>query len=862
MSETEYSYATSILTSKSPEQAAGIISKSVEGMQTLIERQLIGWYGKYTQLLQKHNQELQNLFQEGAGIFNHEEMEQYQGFQAMWNCLLNSVQVEVNANEKFFKTLKVETIAPLKDFFGNDVRYSEFLMNAQEVQGLSEQTRHNKMDAEVEWNMKAPQIFENFENIKKYELQLLFNSVYSFMNGLNTKSSKNLSNGENSVNYLLSSFKLDKEMQNYLKYIMQRNDFKVLRRSRTGSVFMPKNSSPQKHTKTASEDFGGTSASQPSKADKRTSKLKSKFGSIFGMKNKTRKSGAVNEQESLQSSVGARNALTDSLGNALNRSATSFGRNSRARLRSLSSVAEPKGTPGLTQSTLQEKLSREMVPGYQASSLGTQPTSSSQHYPQNRQPLHQKPVGVSSQTYPNQFAQRDERPPTVPKQQDSNRELPKPASFSSAPLSPRHAPTRNTEVNTSPNIVKYGGDSSENEESNSKALFDNRQKTHNKEAALPPKDASDRVFDNSSKNPPQIRGAPVLQEYNTPPDLDQSNVFQPAANDASNEKQAAAAPSAQHASMPPSPPPTRKVANDTRTSHKHVWPDRKSLNSQAFNNLPPARASVLQQPGAAPLSRQDTGASLLRSDETFRHFASSGYVESSGLNCSIAEVINVRFENDTLVKSQKVGEVAFNYNNKDTTEDKRPFDVQIPFSFDKVITNTMFVERLKESIFRINPAPIVSRTLGGLKFLTNESTPPIIIQQIWKHEENQSSLMISLKLNENYADELMLQNLIVSVALKDCKTLVASSKPQGSFNESKNRITWRYNAPVNLSSSNPQEKLIARFSTVGKGAESDSGVQIKFSIENPPEGAPIVAGDGRPITCVKNLISGTYSGHT
>ena len=861
MSETEYSYGTSILTSKSPEQAAGIISKSVEGMQTLVGRQLIGWYGKYTQLLQKHNQELLNLFQEGTGIFNNEEMEQYQGFQAMWNCLLNSVQVEVNANEKFFKTLKVETTAPLRDFFGNDVRYSEFLINAQEVQELSEQMGHNRKNAEVEWNMKAPQIFDNFENIKKYEFQLLFNSVYSFLNGLNAKSSKNLSNGENSVNYLLSSFKLDKEMQNYLKYIMQRNDFKVVRRSRAGSVFMPKSSSPHKHTKTASEDFGGASASQPSKADKRTSKLKSKFGSIFGMKNKTRKSSVANEQESLQSSVGARNALTDSLGNALNRSTTSFGRNSRARLRSLSSVAaEPKDTLGLTQSILQEKLSREGVPG--GVSLGTQPASASQQYPQNRQTLNQKPVGVSSQTYPNQH--RTEQPSLVPKQESFNRDFSKPVSFSSAPLSPRHAPTRNTEVTNSPNIVKYGGDSSESEEPHLEAFSNNLQKPHNKEAVAPLKYADERIFENNSQNLPQHGGAPVSQEYNTRPNFGQSVAYHPQTNDTLERNQAAAVPSSQHLSMPPSPPPTRKVINDTKTPQKQpsIRADRKSMNPQTFNNLPPARNSVIQAPGNAPLTRQDTGTSLLRSDETFRHFASSGYVESSGLNCSIAEVINVRFENDNLVKSQKVGEVAFNYNNKDTAEELRPFDVKIPFSFDRVITNTMFMERIRENIFRISPTPIVSRTLGGLKFLTNESVPPVIIQQIWKHEENQSSLMISLKLNENYADEISLQNLIVSVALKDCKTLVASSKPQGSFNESKNRITWRYNTPVKLSSSNPQEKLIARFSTAGKGAESDSGVQIKFSIENPPEETPIVAGDGRPITCVKNLISGTYSGHT
>ena len=143
----------------------------------------------------------------------------------------------------------------------------------------------------------------------------------------------------------------------------------------------------------------------------------------------------------------------------------------------------------------------------------------------------------------------------------------------------------------------------------------------------------------------------------------------------------------------------------------------------------------------------------------------------------------------------------------------------------------------------------------------NEEQVPIIVQQIWKYEDHQSSLMINLRLNTGI-EKLVLNNVVISVALnEDVETLSASSKPQGSFNKDKNRITWRYNQPLVLGGGVREEKLIARFMTNGKGSEHESGVQVKFQLQEPIKYVSIYE-DGEEIPVVRNMVSGSYSGHT
>jgi hypothetical protein len=260
--------------------------------------------------------------------------------------------------------------------------------------------------------------------------------------------------------------------------------------------------------------------------------------------------------------------------------------------------------------------------------------------------------------------------------------------------------------------------------------------------------------------------------------------------------------------LAPPPPPSRKVIHHEEPSVR---------DSAVFHNLPSATASG-RDSVIAPLASQDTGQALLKND--FKH---QNLAATSGLSSSIAEVINVSFKDGQLQKSQVVGEIAFNYNGAPSD----PLLVNIPNKFDKVLVNKTFIDDLGNGNYSINPGAITAKTLGALKYLIKPDDVPIIIQQIWKFEPHQSSLMISIC----STTPLTLENFVVSVALnKDVQATSASSKPQGTFNEEKNRITWRYDHPLNL---NGEERLIARFMTNGLGSEHESGVQIKFQVKDP-----------------------------
>ena len=340
--------------------------------------------------------------------------------------------------------------------------------------------------------------------------------------------------------------------------------------------------------------------------------------------------------------------------------------------------------------------------------------------------------------------------------------------------------------------------------------------------------------------------------------------------------------SANSSTAAPRPPPSRKVHHtDTNSSVR---------DSSIFHNLPAASTSTSTRdsfaaPASAPayqhqqhqqppppiahrfsslgetqfkhLSTQDTG-SLLKND--FKHFNLSE--ATSGLNASVAEIINANIKDGQVTAGQVVGEVAFNYNGplvQDTF-----INVNIPYKYDKLIVNKNFIQELGEGNYTIDPSTIISKTSGGLKYLYKTLQVPLSIHQVWKHEPHQSSLLISIK--STVSENLVLNNFVVSAALnQDVQATSASSKPQGAFNKEKNRITWRYHEPVVLQS-HGEEKLIARFKTNGQGAEHELGIQVKFAIEDSAKSIRYCtiydAASGQEVPTYRNLISGHYSSHS
>ncbi|KAL6452057.1 hypothetical protein SBY92_003366 [Candida maltosa Xu316] len=753
MSEQDFNFATTILTSKTPQQAAAIIPNVITG-STGVNKDLISWFKLYTTTMDKYNQGLQQLVDDAKRIA-HRSNDGFNNFPRNWNCLLNAIQTEHDSNEVVNKNVKMEILNPLKELIEKDVRVSELVVNGQELQEIS----HNlNRDGEIQWNYKAPQSFQNLEDFKKVEIQLMFDIILNFFQIQNGKLTKDLKNNENSTNYLLGSYKFDHEMQTQLKYLVD-TQFQIPHNANVAPA-----ANPHEHKQRRMSSFIKQDNNKPT-SPKKPSKLKSRVGSIFGRKKKKDK---FDGGEAIPE-----NGSTSEISLPVSRTRTSSSMLSRNNSTRRSFATSPKQVEQEPEHTKLQPAFPPLQPNHVQQPIA--PTT----------PVHEKFL-----------------PP---------KPLPEPAE--------------------SPNVVKYNDSDDSSTEERRASLLEKHELSDatptgvtspfNSQAPAPSthvpgsRQSSDGIY--------SFEAGDDARPIQATPRTEQNGFEDPTL---SPEK-----------TLAPPPPPARKVLHHDEPSVR---------DSTVFHNLPTAtntgRDSII-----APLASQDTGHTLLKND--FKH---QNLTTTSGLSSSIAEVINASFKDGELVKSQVIGEIAFNYNGTST----EPIAVNIPNEFKKVIVNKTFMDDLGSGNYKINPLSISAKTLGGLKYLLNPTEVPIIIQQIWKFEPHQSSLMVSIR----SVVPLVLENFVVSVALnQDIQATSASSKPQGTFNEEKNRITWRYSQPLHL---NGEERLIARFMTNGLGSEHESGVQIKFQVKDPQIKYCSIYADNQEIPTFRNLVSGSYSGHS
>ncbi|ABN65939.2 Suppressor of Yeast Profilin deletion [Scheffersomyces stipitis CBS 6054] len=810
MSEDSFNYPTSILTSKTPEQAAKILPNGLNSAYKLLDTDLSRWFKEYASVLQTYNSGLRSLLATGNEMFKESNNDgEFSNFPRHWNCFLASLQIELNNNDELSNSINNEIIRPLRDVVDKDVRLSELLINSQELQEISDGLKSTKSNAEMQWNYKAPQIFQNWEDFKKYETQLLFDIVLNYFQSQNSKLTKELTNNENSTNYLLKNFKLDNEMQFHLEWLLHHKfepakDGFVQQQQKQQQHQLNKQSHPQQRESSQSH--------HPSKRFSKSNKLKSRVGSIFGRsKNKRGKAGksdTIPETESITSETNLpRGDLTQmhTRASSITSRGNSYRRPSGARTQSSGLVSQPasaapeKETPHLPSSSVAAEVG--------SSTVASEPSI-------------------------------QEEPP----------------------------------VAESPNVVKYKDTDSSSDEEGPEDIQNNGRSMLQKHD-LEPEDEAQGTSPRDSY--PSLAPPPQLPD----PRSRQSSSGKYSFEAGDDQKPIAATPRSQSENVFESPPESELPEPNL---HLHLPPERlftikqsmkSEVTSQMFHNLPSARESLVQPHATggsfAPLVSQDTGMSSLSKSDYFKHFDTGSEPVTKGLNASIADVVNANFKDGQLVKSQLIGEVAFTYIPEDATASLpvEPILVRIPNSFDKVILNNSFVDKLEDEVFKISPALVSSKTLGGIKYLLklNETQVPIIVQQVWRYEDHQASLVVKLRVNPAIREEVVVENLFVSVALKsNVQATSASSKPQGAFNKEKNRITWRYTQPLKLGGDVVEEKLIARFMTNGKGVEDEAGVQLKFLIhDHPIKFATIYSYEDKTkeIASVRNITSGNYSGH-
>ncbi|CCK69338.1 Syp1p KNAG_0C02270 [Huiozyma naganishii CBS 8797] len=293
-----------------------------------------------------------------------------------------------------------------------------------------------------------------------------------------------------------------------------------------------------------------------------------------------------------------------------------------------------------------------------------------------------------------------------------------------------------------------------------------------------------------------------------------------------------------------------------------IPPSRKHTVS---NRLPPGQLSTTSsvpqlQHAPSALSSQVTGelrelnpqatgsSQSLNGQSLFQHSVSNG--TSIGLNASVAEVINATFKEGVLRDSQLIGEIALSYVPNTTMNNPVPVGINMKINngvkFDKIMLNHAFVEQVEKESFKVNPQFIDNRTLGAVKYSVNEPLAPVVVHPVWKFEPHQSSVVLTVKMAPFVPErvkQLVLEDFVVFASIEGANVDSALSKPQGSFNKERKRITWKFTQPLVLTRESGGERLIARFITDGLAKESAKGVVIKYSIRE-HEGENISVGSG------------------
>lgn len=246
--------------------------------------------------------------------------------------------------------------------------------------------------------------------------------------------------------------------------------------------------------------------------------------------------------------------------------------------------------------------------------------------------------------------------------------------------------------------------------------------------------------------------------------------------------------------------------------------------SPADNSSPFRPAS--RQPGLGADLAGDTQS--IRSGRSLTSTGSQGAhrhpdLTDPGLNTSIIETVNARFENGALTSSSLIGEIALAYN---------PPDFSTPFGTDtlrldnfsrleKVAPNPAFISPVpdKEGEYAVSLASILAKPQVAFKYQApaGASAAPLLLSLATKIEPAQTSIILSYSLNPAYqtSEPLALSNVVLALSLDGAKASSCLSKPVGTFARDRNLIFWPLGDVV-LSPGAAPAKLLARFATEGE----------------------------------------------
>jgi hypothetical protein len=931
-------YSSSILFEKQPIEAMEALLIRRQQAKT-INKDLADWLTSYGRLRLHYVDELKKIHKKGELLFSDESDSNLQNSKLsalglcspMWSDILKNLDNEITLFDQSTRKMGRDMIAPLRLFTRNNdsnlVEMDQLIEIATDLRNANKDGQSTAL-LDDEWARRAPYFFEIFENYDYERLTLLKDVFLKYQTDVGDVISKFKKDNENGLEHVLN-FNVDDEISRFSQDVIATNlpieNIKLdnVQNSRISTNGFTAAAAAAANTAGVAGAAIGTNAANNSKRHstllsphrfhlKKNSDHDNSSSNISTPNNGS--SSAVNKRLSSNNSV---------FSSATSASATDKRKDKHSVRSKFGSIFKGRKKGGKDSmyappSTIHEPDN---------SSINTETTTNSLRMPNQRQ----RNQSVISNTTPSQDSMRyanpvednyQSRPPeTVQKQKQST---------------PEGIQNQHAIRNSMASIDNYVEDkalpsyplAAEQAVVQQQHFAEKKSETSLYEPMRPTK-RSDSI---PSLTVPQVSsnvimgtvaaaavGAAITGTIASSTSIDASNsIISPppsATTGATSLAQASrgmdnipeAASVINNSILQPPPPPSRK----------HVSTNESIISSNARQPhgsapIPPSqRKSVLLdqqqplQPASTGAQQNETTSTTLAKNTTGGGSLVGGQImhpslTTPGLNTSIVELFNATFKDGILSRSNAIGEVAFSFI---VGEDKKlPSEISLQILSKKdlplpnFMVNTMFLQQLSTpGFFTISdPSQISMRTVGGLKYMLNNPTPPIVITPIWKHENNQSTVIISVKptneLESFLSNEtLSLSNFMISVSIQGALVSSAATKPSGSLNKEKGRVTWISPTPVTFNASKKEERFVARFMTNQLASESETGVQVRFNISNDDgagridflntdleikaRGENLVEdpfGDGvnkevddwSDVPTLKSLVAGSYSGHS
>jgi F-BAR domain only protein len=251
-----------------------------------------------------------------------------------------------------------------------------------------------------------------------------------------------------------------------------------------------------------------------------------------------------------------------------------------------------------------------------------------------------------------------------------------------------------------------------------------------------------------------------------------------------------------------------------------------------------------------------------------------------GLNSSIVETINVRFENGKVVNTSIGGEVALAYNPVESSSAETEKIRLENFSrLMKIAGNPAFVSKSEstEGEYLINLSSL-SRTKSQVAFKYQVSAEgnahlPIILAPALRIEPSQLSAIVQYTPNPDFTGTATFSKLTLAFSFEGAKAISALTKPNGVLLREKNLVYWHFDNHT-ITPGSAAEKLLARFATDGQASgglveakweissdhaqSSGSALSVSSLSQGAPD--PFADADGawKPVPGVRRITSGSY----